>query len=107
MKHSQDQKNIWKIIKVVPENQDTYSLYLEGSDEKFARRKAGQFVSLSIRTTYGWSAPHPFSIASAPEDPVLCLTIKKAGPVHLRHPGFEAGNRSKVHGSLRPLLQGY
>jgi len=74
-----DAKNIWKIVKVAPENQDTYSLYLEGSDEKIAKRRAGQFVSLSIMTPDGWSAPHPFSIASAPEDPVLCLTIKKAG----------------------------
>jgi NAD(P)H-flavin reductase len=75
----QDQKNIWRIIKVVPENQDTYSLYLKGSDERIAQRKAGQFVSLSIMTPGGWSTPHPFSAAGAPEDPVLRLTIKKAG----------------------------
>ena len=96
----QEQKNIWTIIKVVPENQDTYSLYLEGSDEKFAKRKAGQFVSLSIMTPDGWSAPHPFSIASAPEDPVLCLTIKKTGPFTSAIPDLKPGAEVRCMGPI-------
>ena len=95
-----DAKNIWMIVKVVPENQDTYSLYLEGSDEKFAKRRAGQFVSISIMTPDGWSAPHPFSIAGAPEDPVLCLTIKKAGQFTSAIPDYKLGTEVRCMGPL-------
>jgi NAD(P)H-flavin reductase len=95
-----DAKNNWKIVKVVPENKDTYSLFLEGSDEKFAGRRAGQFVSLSIMTPDGWSAPHPFSIASAPEDPVLRLTIKKTGQFTSAIPDLTPGTEIRCMGPL-------
>jgi NAD(P)H-flavin reductase len=95
-----DAKNNWKIVKVVPENKDTYSLFLEGSDEKFAGRRAGQFVSLSIMTPDGWSAPHPFSIAGAPEDPVLRLTIKKTGQFTSAIPDLKPGTEIRCMGPL-------
>ena len=93
-------RNIWNVVKVVPENLDTYSLYLEGSDEKFARRKAGQFASLSIRGPDGWSDPHPFSIAGAPEDPILCLTITKAGKFTSAIPDLKQGTPVKCMGPI-------
>ena len=74
-----EQKNIWKVVKVVPENHDTNSLYLEGSDEGFISRKAGQYASIRIMRPDGWSEPHPFTISGAPEDAVLRLSIKKVG----------------------------
>lgn len=95
-----DQKHMWKIVKIVPENQDTYSVYLQGSDEKMAKRKAGQFASLSIRTNDGWSDPHPFSIANAPEDPVLCLTIKKVGQFTSAIPDFKPGTEVRCMGPV-------
>ncbi|MGZ3592500.1 MAG: FAD/NAD-binding family oxidoreductase [Syntrophales bacterium] len=95
-----DAKNIWKIVKVVLENNDTYSLYLEGSDERMAKRRAGQFVSLSIMTPDGWSAPHPFSIANAPEDPVLCLTIKKTGQFTSAIPDLKPGTEVRCMGPI-------
>jgi NAD(P)H-flavin reductase len=95
-----DAKNIWKIVKVVPENLDTYSLFLEGSDEKMAKRRAGQFVSLSIMTPDGWSAPHPFSIAGAPEDPILRLTIKKAGQFTSAIPDLKPGTEVRCMGPI-------
>jgi NAD(P)H-flavin reductase len=101
----QEQKNIWKVIKVVPENIDTYSLFLEGSDEKFARRRAGQFVSLSIMTPDGWSAPHPFSIAGAPEDSTLHLTIKKTGQFTSAIPDLKPGTEVRCMGPLGLFCQ--
>jgi len=100
--HNADQlkKNIWNVVKVVPENHDTYSLYLEGSDEKFAKRKAGQFASLSIMGPDGWSDPHPFSIAGAPENPILCLTIKKAGKFTSAIPDLKPGTPVKCMGPI-------
>ena len=75
----QEQKNIWKVVKVVPENHDTNSLYLEGSGEGFILRKAGQYASIRIMRPDGWSEPHPFTISAAPEDALLRFTIKKVG----------------------------
>jgi predicted ferric reductase len=68
-----------QVIKVVRENHDINSLYLEMSDEKFNHRKAGQFASLMIMRTDGWSEPHSFSISGAPEESNLRLTIKNVG----------------------------
>ncbi len=95
-----DQKHIWNVTKVVPENQDIYSLYLEGHDEKMAKRKAGQFASLSIKMQGGWSDPHPFSIANAPEEPILCLTIKKAGPFTSAIPDLKPGTDVRCMGPI-------
>jgi predicted ferric reductase len=75
----QEQKNIWKVVKVVPENHDSNSLYLEGPGEGFTRRKAGQYASIRIMRPEGWSEPHPFTISGAPEDALIRLTIKKEG----------------------------
>jgi predicted ferric reductase len=75
----QEHKNIWKVVRIVPENHDSNSLYLEGSDEGFQGRKAGQYASIRIMRPDGWSEPHPFTISGAPEDALLRLTIKKEG----------------------------
>jgi NAD(P)H-flavin reductase len=93
-------RNIWNIVKVVPENHDTYSLYLEGSDEKVARRRAGQYVSLSIMRPDGWSEPHPFSIAGAPEDPILRVTIKKTGQFTSAIPDLKPGTEVRCMGPV-------
>ena len=65
-----------------------------------AKRKAGQFGSLSIMVNNGWSDPHPFSIASAPEDPVLCLTIKKVGQFTSAIPDLKPGTEVRCMGPL-------
>ena len=96
----QDQRNIWKVVKVVPETYDINSLYLEGSDEKFNRRQAGQFTSLMIMRPEGWSEPHSFSLAGAPEDSVLCLTIKKVGKFTSAIPELKPGTPVKCLGPL-------
>jgi NAD(P)H-flavin reductase len=96
----QDQMNICTVVKVVPENYDINSLYLEGSDEKFASRKAGQFVSVRIMRPDGWSEPHPFTMAGAPEDPILCLTIKKEGKFTSAIPDLKPGTPVECMGPL-------
>jgi len=96
----QDHSNIWKVVKVVPENNDINSLYLEGSDEKFTHRKAGQFASLMIMRPDGWSEAHSFSISCAPEDPLLHLTIKKVGAFTSAIPDLQSGTPVKCIGPL-------
>jgi NAD(P)H-flavin reductase len=96
----QDRKNILKIIKVVPENHDTNSLYLEGPDHGYMGRKAGQYVSIRIMRPDGWSEPHPFTISGAPEDALLRLTIKKEGKFTSAIPELKPGAFVKCMGPL-------
>jgi predicted ferric reductase len=95
-----EQKNIWKVVKVVPENHDSNSLYLEGADEGFFLRKAGQYASLRIMRPDGWSEPHPFTISGAPEDAVLRFTIKKEGKFTSAIGDLEPGAPVKCMGPL-------
>ncbi len=97
---SQEQKNIWKVVKVVPENHDSNSLYLEGPDEGFMLRKAGQYASIRIMRPDGWSEPHPFTISGAPEDALLRLTIKKEGKFTSAIGDLEPGAPVKCMGPL-------
>jgi NAD(P)H-flavin reductase len=95
-----DQKNIFRVVKVVPEDHDTYSLYLEGSDEGFSHRKAGQYASIRLMRAEGWSEPHPFTISGAPEDSLLRLTIKKEGRFTSSIPDLKPGDPVKCMGPL-------
>jgi len=97
---AQDQGNLCKVIKVVPENQDTTSLYIEGFDEKLARRKPGQFITIRIMKPDGWSEPHPFTVASPPEDPTIRLTIKKEGNFTSAIPDLKPGTQVRCMGPL-------
>lgn len=93
-------KNIWKVIRVEPENHDTTSLYLEGGDAKFSKRHAGQYVSIRIMREGGWSEQHPFTISAAPEDQNLRLTIKKAGVFTTSIQDVQPGTEVKCVGPL-------
>jgi predicted ferric reductase len=92
--------NLWKVVRVVPENHDINSLYLEGSDEKFRQRRAGQFASLRIMRPDGWSEPHPFTISCAPEDELLRFTIKRIGRFTSAIPELSPGAPVKCTGPL-------
>jgi len=83
-----------RVVKVEQETGDIRSLTFEGFDEAFRNRSAGGFLSMKIMMDGQWSKPHPFTISCAPEDDLLRVTIKKAGPftqkVHQLEPGEEA-----------------
>lgn len=95
-----EEGKVWKVVRVVPENPDVNSLYLEGADEKISKRRAGQFISIQIMRPDGWSEPHPFTISAAPEDPLMRLTIKKEGAFTSAIPGLKAGAPVRVTGPL-------
>lgn len=94
------ESNIWKVVKVEPENLDITSIYLEGTDEKFSKRFAGQFASIMVKRGDGWSEPHPFTISAAPEDALLRFTIKKEGPFTSAVPDLKPGDPVKCMGPL-------
>jgi predicted ferric reductase len=95
---SEDSQNVWKVLKTEKENYDTTSLYLEGDNEKFQKRRAGQYASIRISGGEGWSEPHPFTISCAPEDKILRLTIKKAGAFTSSIPDLKPGTPVRVVG---------
>lgn len=80
-----------RVVKVVKENQDISSVFIEGYAESFAKRQAGSFLTLKIMQNGEWSKPHPFTISCAPEDDLLRVTIKRQGEftsrVHELEPG--------------------
>lgn len=78
----------------------TRTLFLEGSDEKFLGRKAGQYASIRIMRPDGWSEPHPFTISCAPEDAQLRFTIKKIGKFTSAVPDLMPGTPVKCAGPL-------
>jgi predicted ferric reductase len=81
-----------RVVRVEPENADITSVFIEGHDDKFRQRRAGQYLTLKIQRDDGWSEPHPFTISCAPEDEVLRLTIKKAGEFTSAIPGLKTGD---------------
>ena len=86
-------KNTCTVHRIEPENQDITSVYIEGYDDKFKNRKAGQFLTLKMERAGIWSEAHPFTISCAPEDPLLRLTIKKAGVFTSAIPGLKPGDK--------------
>jgi len=95
---NENAKRVWKVLKTESENYDTTSLYLEGGDGGFGKRRAGQYLSLRILREDGWSEPHPFTISCAPEDKILRLTIKKSGRFTSSIPDLKPGTPVKCAG---------
>jgi predicted ferric reductase len=67
-----------KVAKTVKETVDTTTVVLDVDDERFSHFRPGQFATIRIMDTNGWSKPHPFTISSAPGDK-LQMTIKGNG----------------------------
>ena len=86
-------KNACTVHRIETENKDITSVYIEGYDDKFRNRKAGQYLTLKIEHAGIWSEAHPFTISCAPEDPLLRLTIKKAGEFTSAIPGLKPGDK--------------
>jgi predicted ferric reductase len=95
---TEDAWKIWKVLKTERENHDTTSLYLEGDDENFKKRQAGQWLLLRILRNNEWSEAHPFTISCAPEDDTLRLTIKKAGTFTSAIPDLRPGTPVRCEG---------
>jgi ferredoxin-NADP reductase len=63
------------VIDVVPETPRTRTLVLDVHD--WPGHRAGQHVDLRLTSEDGYQAERSYSIASAPEDPRLALTIER------------------------------
>jgi NAD(P)H-flavin reductase len=86
------------VLRVVPENHDTASLFLDAPGLVARGWKPGQYASIRVRGLEGWSEPHPFTISSAPEDGVVRFTIKAVGRFSSAVRDLEPGREVKVTG---------
>lgn len=60
----------------------------------------GQFIFLSLGGSFGWQR-HPFSVASAPSDPILQVSIRSAGDFTKElHEELRPGTPAKATGSF-------
>jgi predicted ferric reductase/mono/diheme cytochrome c family protein len=66
----------FKVVEVVQETHDTWSLYFEGKDVNY---KPGQFMSVQLIRDRKVSEPHPFTISSSPTWARLSITVKCVG----------------------------
>ncbi len=95
-----------RIVKVIKENEEISSIYIESFGESFGKRAAGTFLTLKIMEDGQWSKAHPFTISCAPEDPVLRSTIKKAGPFTTRVHELNPGDPVQVAGPYGLFCKG-
>jgi predicted ferric reductase len=66
----------FKILGIVQETHDTWSLHLEKSNLSYL---PGQFLIIRFRRNGRLSEPHPFTISSSPTGGTLSITVKSAG----------------------------
>ena len=87
------------ISKVEKENEDTTTISFSGPDmERFKNRKPGQYASIRIFKDGEWSAPHPFTLSSAPGEDSLRMTIKKSGAFTSTIPDIQPGTPIQCNG---------
>ncbi|MFY9398793.1 MAG: FAD/NAD-binding family oxidoreductase [Desulfomonilia bacterium] len=98
-------ENAARIARKIHENSEITSLFIEGFSEQFRSRRAGQFLTLKIMQDGQWSKPHPFTISCAPEDPLLRVTIKKAGAFTSLVPTLKEGDPVIVSGPYGKFCQ--
>ncbi|MFI5609423.1 ferric reductase-like transmembrane domain-containing protein [Amycolatopsis sp. NPDC051903] len=68
-----------RVVAVVPESQDTVSVYLTGRDLHRLPARAGQFFLWRFLTRDRWWQANPFSLSAAPDGRTLRLTVKAVG----------------------------
>ncbi|MBN1309361.1 MAG: FAD-dependent oxidoreductase, partial [Chitinispirillaceae bacterium] len=84
------------VIAVKPETTDIKTIVLRiDSGSALSDRKAGQFVTISLRDGNGWTKPRPFTVSNAPGSDIIRITVKRFGSftsmIHALRPGEEVG----------------
>ena len=68
-----------RVRAVIPEGNDSVSVYLTGNQLEKLGTKSGQFYLLRFLTGKQWWRPHPFSVSVAPNSSYLRFTIGNRG----------------------------
>jgi predicted ferric reductase len=68
-----------RVVDVIPESSDTFSVYIEGHRLDRLEASAGQFFRWRFLTRGHWWQAHPFSLSAAANSRWLRLTVKAVG----------------------------
>ena len=86
------------ITKAFKENAQIVTLTI--GDPPFYIWTPGQFLRLSVQQGAEWSKEHTFTIASAPEEGEMRITVKAAGPFTTALQSVTAGTEVRIRGPL-------
>jgi len=97
-----------RVLSVVPEVDNVFSLYVGGANLDRLAVRAGQFFVVRALTLRDWTHGHPFSISAAPNGEYLRFTVKELGEgtrelrgLRPGTPVFLEGPYGAVHGARR------
>jgi predicted ferric reductase len=68
-----------RVVEVVPEGPDMFSIYVGGRRLEELNARAGHFFRWRFMTRQNWTQAHPFSLSAAPNERWLRLTVKAVG----------------------------
>ncbi len=88
----------FRVAAVVPESDNTTSVYVTGRDLHRLPARAGQFCIWRFTDHNGWWRANPFSLSAAPDGRTLRLTAKAAGTTSAGLRGLRVGARVFVEG---------
>ena len=87
-----------RIQKLVPDLNNTTSVYVDGPGLKRIPYEAGQFFMLRILSWKLWHQSHPFSVSSSPGEKSLRFTIGSRGDFTSQITNLKAGTRVVIEG---------
>lgn len=86
-------KHPYRVVKVVQETHDTWSLHFEGPRVDY---KPGQFLIIWLVRDGQTSEPHPFTISSSPTSDRLSISVKSVGDFTARVGDTRLSDRAYV-----------
>lgn len=92
-------KTPYKVVDVIEETSDIWSIELEPDGHTGMDFEAGQFVWITLGETPYSLQQHPFTISSAPEEkPRILLTVKELGDFTSEVKNIEPGTTAFIEG---------
>ncbi len=87
-----------RVTAVVPEDHDTFSVYVAGRGLHRLQVEAGQFLSWRFPGRPGWTRANPYSLSAAPDGRHLRITVKELGDGSRSLRSLTPGTRAVVEG---------
>lgn len=90
-------RNFYTVKEVHKENDDIVTISMENRGRKIDY-KQGQFAFFRFLSKNISPVEHPFSISSAPDNPLLTITVKNLGNYTACLPGLKEGDKALIDG---------
>lgn len=87
-----------RVVGVVRESSDVFSVYLSGDRLDRLRLRAGQFINVRFLSRPGWTRANPFSLSIAPNGHTMRITAKVLGEGSARLAYLRPGTRVLFEG---------